>query len=486
MAFHMSLRRALALCAMTLAVFTAGCGGGDGAPPVSQEQPPPQGGGEPGPQPQPGQGTDTRTWTAAATLDPNPAGFGLAQKVVMNASGEGFALWTRMGNAWVSRYSPASGWGAPHELVDSDAGNALQQASIAMDAAGNAVAVWYAPDPDSIRYSVWGARFTPAAGWSAGELLESDNSDDASDVPRVAMDGEGNAYAVWRMSGEDGGSIRFRHFSAAAGWGVGGLVPDSEQAQLGSPGLAVGPGGDATIAWSYKNESNDQVVITRRHTPSGGWFNAQVIATVENPRNSNLWEAGVEVRADAQGRLVAVWRQVREDAVNQFQLWSARRVPGEAWTGRARVDTGGVDTYVHDFAMDADAAGNTVVAWTQETEGESSQEGKVFAARQAPGSAWSTPVRVSAPNEAVAYGPAVAMDGQGGAVLLWVEAQGNTSQLVASRLRSGEWSAPENLDTPVFELYVPRVAVNAAGKALAAWTRNTGTGSYTVHGSALQ
>lgn len=483
MAFHMNLRRAFALGAMALAVFITGCGGGD-APPVSHEQPPPQGGGEPGPTPD--VTADTRTWAATATLDPNADGFGLARKVAMNARGEGFAIWVRWGNAWVSRYTPQAGWSAPHELADSAAANALQEASIAVDADGNAVAVWYAPDPDSIRYSAWGARFTPAAGWSAGQLLESDNEDDVSDTIQLAMDAGGNAYAVWRMSGEESGSIRFRHFSAASGWGVGGEVPDSRVPQLSTPALAVGPGGDATIAWSYKGESNEQVVISRRHTPAGGWFNAQVIATIENPRNSNVWEANVEVRADAAGNLVAVWRQVREDVVNQYQLWSARRAPGEAWGARTRVEAGGNSTYIYDFAMDADAAGNAVVVWTQAVDEEGAPPQKLFGARQAPGGAWTPAVQLSEANESAAYGPAVAMDAQGGAVVLWAEMGTSTAQLWSTRLRAGEWSMRATLDTPSFELYVPRVAVNAGGKALAAWTRNSGTGNYTVHGSALQ
>lgn len=482
MAFHMNFRRAFAMGALALAAFVTGCGGGDGAPPVSQQEPPPQGGGEPGPGPT----ADTRTWSATATLDANTDGFGLASKVVMNAAGEGFAIWMRRGNAWVSRYTPAAGWSAPHELVDSNAGNSLQEASIAIDAAGNAVAVWYAPDPDAIRYSAWGARFTPAAGWSAGELLESDNEEDVEDTIRLAMDAQGNAYAVWRMSGEEGGSIRFRRFSVATGWDAGGEVPDSRVNQQSMPGLAVEAGGAATVAWSYKGESNEQVVVSRRYSPTGGWFNAQVIATVENPRNSNVWEANVEVRADAAGNLVAVWRQVREDVVNQYQLWSARRAPGEAWGGRARVAEGGGSTYIYDFAMDADAAGNAVVVWTQAVEEEGAPPQKVFAARQAPGGAWTAAVQVSEANGFAAHGPAVAMDAQGGAVVLWGETEESTAQLWSARLRDGQWSMRAKLDTPAFEVYLPRIAVNASGKALAAWTRNAGLGRYTVHGSALQ
>jgi hypothetical protein len=68
-----------------------------------------------------------------------------------------------------------------------------------VDGSGNAVAVWQQDNGTGTRTNIWASRFVPATGWGTATLVETDNAGDAL-VPQVAVDGSGNAVAVWYQS----------------------------------------------------------------------------------------------------------------------------------------------------------------------------------------------------------------------------------------------------------------------------------------------
>jgi len=68
-----------------------------------------------------------------------------------------------------------------------------------MDPGGNAMAVWR-QTTDTIPYidDVWSSHYDAATGqWAEPELV--DTNDGAAAAPRVTMDEDGNAIAVWRQ-----------------------------------------------------------------------------------------------------------------------------------------------------------------------------------------------------------------------------------------------------------------------------------------------
>ena len=62
--------------------------------------------------------------------------------------------------------------------------------SIAVDTAGNALAVWQ--QSDGTRDNIWANRYTPGGGWGTAELIETNNAGDAVN-PQIAIDTAGNA-----------------------------------------------------------------------------------------------------------------------------------------------------------------------------------------------------------------------------------------------------------------------------------------------------
>jgi hypothetical protein len=51
---------------------------------------------------------------------------------------------------------------------------------------------------DGTRYSIWSNRYVAGTGWSAAELIETDSAGSAGN-PQVAVDSAGNAVAVWEQ-----------------------------------------------------------------------------------------------------------------------------------------------------------------------------------------------------------------------------------------------------------------------------------------------
>lgn len=176
-------------------------------------------------------------WTVRQGIDQQTLWTAAAPQIAMNAAGNAILVWEQYFDvdphdgipAWknirASRYSAATRlWGAPQFIETNDTGHALAP-QIAMDTLGNAMVVWQQWDDTQTQYSVWANRYDALLGWDFAELAEDIGSGDAL-PPYVAVDGAGNATAVWAQHDNKGVRNRIyanRH-TAGVGWGVPGLI----------------------------------------------------------------------------------------------------------------------------------------------------------------------------------------------------------------------------------------------------------------------
>ena len=141
----------------------------------------------------------SRSWRGATLLETENSGEAIVPQVAIDASGNALAVWfqsdgTRY-NIWSNRYAVSTKtWGSPTLIETDDTGDALFP-QIAMNASGNAIAVWYQSSNSS--YKIYSNRYTASTGtWNTAEQIESNDSADAY-IPRVAMDAFDNALVVW-------------------------------------------------------------------------------------------------------------------------------------------------------------------------------------------------------------------------------------------------------------------------------------------------
>jgi len=99
-----------------------------------------------------------------------------------------------LNNANKAICSSSEQWTGGATLIETDNAGGANSPQIAMDATGNAIAVWN--QFDGARYNVWANRYTTGSGWGAATLIETDNAGSVSS-PQIAMDANGNAVAVW-------------------------------------------------------------------------------------------------------------------------------------------------------------------------------------------------------------------------------------------------------------------------------------------------
>ena len=115
----------------------------------------------------------------------------------MDGSGNAVAVWQQWDgtryNIWSNYYVSGTGWGTA-QLIETDNAWSANKPQVAVDASGNAVAVW--EQSDSKRWNIWANRYVSGIGWGTAQLIETDNAGGTS-TPQVAVDGNGNAMAVW-------------------------------------------------------------------------------------------------------------------------------------------------------------------------------------------------------------------------------------------------------------------------------------------------
>lgn len=117
--------------------------------------------------------------------------------VAVDAAGNALVVWNEeiIGGyeTWSSRYTASGGW-SPAVRIAAAAGS--YYLDLAMDKAGNALAVWTTYDAANVSH-IAASRYIVGQGWSGAAVIDLGGADTTVQEPRVAIDGDGNAVAVW-------------------------------------------------------------------------------------------------------------------------------------------------------------------------------------------------------------------------------------------------------------------------------------------------
>jgi hypothetical protein len=189
----------------------------------------------------------------SGTIDP--------PQIVMNGAGFAIVIWDRVsgsqGEIWVKSFN--GNWGSVELIatgqINPNSYGPLPQ--IALNSAGNAVAVWQ--QFDGVRYNVYSSYFNGAV-WSTTALIETQSAGDAV-FPQVAINSSGKAFAVWQQSDGIRKNVWANRFDGAA-WGAAELIEKNDNDAV-MPRIAIDNDGKAIAVWT-QNEANGG---------SSVWFN---------------------------------------------------------------------------------------------------------------------------------------------------------------------------------------------------------------------
>jgi hypothetical protein len=117
-----------------------------------------------------------------------------------------------------------------------------------------------------------------------------------------------------------------------------------------------------------------------------------------------------------------------------------------------------------------DGSGNVHSVWTRSD----GTHFRIQYATRTPGGSWSTPINLSDPGESASQ-PQVDVDPSGNVLAVWSRSDGSALRIQSTfKPAAGSFSAPINISDPGFSANEPQVDFDAAGKAIAVWSRFDG------------
>jgi hypothetical protein len=266
------------------------------------------------------------TWGTAAVIASGASYPCSSPRVAVDGSGNAVAVWLKSDgtahHVYASRYSASGGaWGAETSIEKSSLDSGAPQ--LAVDPSGDAVAVWRQQLFSSVtEYRVVANRYSASSGaWgTAAQVSDTSIHSDCFTAIRVAIDASGNAIAVWteRDSSSSVQSVYASRCPASSGaWGTPALL-ESSATTASEPRVAVDADGDAVAVWLQSSGSTSHVAANRYSASSGAWGTAALI------ESSSADASSPRLASDTDGNVMAVWV---EGSLLAYTLYASRYSP---------------------------------------------------------------------------------------------------------------------------------------------------------------
>jgi hypothetical protein len=378
-------------------------------------------------------------------------------QVAVDSAGDAFAVWSRSNGFHTiiqAAIRPAGGsWGSIVDL--SAAGRNATEPQLAVDPAGDAVAVWSRSNGS---HTIIQAASRPAGGGWSGPMDLSAAGRNAAE-PQVAIDSSGDAVAAWQRFDGIVQIVQSRSRAASGAWGATDELSEPGQ-DAEAPQVAVDPAGNAVAVWSRRDGSN--LIVQAASKPAGGaWLGA--IDLSEEGENAEA----PQVAVDPTGGAVVVWS--REEGADKI-VQSSAKPAGGAWLAPDDLSAAGLDAEAAQVAVDP--AGNAVAVWI-------SSPGPptviVQGAVRPAGGAWLGPDDLSAGGLSSAEAPQVAVDPAGNAAAVWARSAGSPTVVEAStKPAGGGWLPPVPLSELGNSAVEAQISLDPAGDGVAVWSRQNG------------
>jgi hypothetical protein len=260
-----------------------------------------------------------------------------------------------------------NGWSAPELIADATSvpqeqfgvpifqRPAVSIPRVSVDTEGVATAVWGFLDVG--RQDLVARRRDPDTGWSPPHALGLGPGDPYSDPSLVASE---TARAVVL-----GGDNRAGVFAPDTGWRID--TVDADGVRLVRPRLALNRHGEAVAVYERFRNDDARDIVAIRLDAQGRWSAPEVIGETSPNR---CWFDGPfsDVAINDRGDVVAVWRRhgnadVTDCADSDLTLWTNRFRPGAGWSTPLQLSSNGVA--VRQPRVGMDEQGRALAVWEQ-------------------------------------------------------------------------------------------------------------------------
>jgi hypothetical protein len=288
------------------------------------------------------------------------------------------------------------------------------------------------------------------AAWTTPVNLSA--SGQPASQPQVAVDPDGDAVFTWRRF--DGANNRVQTRARSAAGSLSSVQTLSDPGQNATfPQVAVDADGNAVFAWQRFDGTNSRVEARARSA-------AGTLSAVQTLSKSGQNASAPQVAVDADGDAVFTWS--RFDGTNFRVQARARSAAGTLSSVQALSDPGQNATEPQ-VAVDAD--GDAVFTWTRSDGTNNRVQAR---ARSAAGTL--SAVQTLSASGQNAFNPQVAVDAGGDAVFTWLRFDGANFRVQArARSAAGTLSGVQALSDAGQNAFGPQVAVDTDGDAVVTW-----------------
>jgi hypothetical protein len=350
--------------------------------------------------------------------DTDPGSATPAPQVALADSGEAVAIWEDFSPSPGIRFSirPPGGTFGTVGSIGGNLGSLPQNPTLAGNAAGDVMALWMGnggPTP-----AVHFARKASGGGFAAGSKIGGDPGEGSASDLDIAIDPAGNAIAVWRNDEAGPGTrevLRWAYAPAGQPFGTTRTLDDpglnsfSPDVELDAQGRAVltwlsTSAGNQTVRWSARPAGPDTIPFTAPQAvpgqPGAGGF-----------------VTGVQLAVDPAGRAVVTWKAEGSTVGVRYAL----RPPAGAFGAATAMsgDPGSADAGRP--AVAADGTGRVLAAWSS-TDG---SDTRLRYARAAPGAPFGPVQSLPDPPEGAGNQVAADLAPGGTGIVLWNSAHLN-------------------------------------------------------------
>jgi hypothetical protein len=297
-----------------------------------------------------GNGVDLSYGTGSNNASSAPA-------LAMAASGQGMVVWQHYdgtNNRIYARRYTGNGWGQPQVISSSSSSNEDDTApDVAVDAYGRAIAVWvHSGFGKRAYYNVF-----DGTGWGTPQAIPMSTNVPAVDVVRVAMNGTGQAVAIWRRYDGGPNGVYAAIYTPGSGWSTPTTL-DPGSTERVDPFVAIDASGNAIAVWN-QYDGYRHLIYSRRYTPGSGW---SPIEQLQAPASGETWQPSIAM--DPSGSAFVTWVQFQSAT---YRVFGRRYAPSSGWG--SPVPLGEATVEVHTPRVALNASSTAMVVWSEGSNG---------------------------------------------------------------------------------------------------------------------
>ena len=409
-------------------------------------------------------------WGTPQPIDTN-AVLAHDHQIAVDSAGNAIAVWSDVVrnpgySIWASRYDTAAGRWSTGQRIQTDPTYWNSHPQVAVSSSGSAVVVW--SHFNGSNTNVWANRFNVGTdSWGTAEQIETIDTGDAYNL-RVAIDNSGNAIAVWSKSDGSRRNIWANRYEAGAGsWGAAELIENDNSGDARDPQVGFDRHGNAIAVWTQSDGSLSNIWANRYDAGAGSWGAAELI------ENDNSGDArSPQVGLDRDGNAIAAW--IQPDG-SRYNSWANRydAIIG-SWGAAELIQTDNIEV-AENLRIGVDREGNALAVWNQWD----GRLGHIWANRyDAATGSWGVAELIQIDNTRDAIDPQISVNSTGNAMAIWIETGESHSKLWDNCFDTaiGSWGAAEMIETNDGDVgREPQVVFDGTGNAIVIWRQYEGS-----------